>query len=114
MPKNKMTIREWEQAWDERFPDDDFHDLADLSDFGLKNPEPEVVRFVPGRHARYEVLNEDADDWYEIAANRCDTAEKLVEWIGHLAEKLWVTKHHLTQLISAVNANHPKIRDRDC
>lgn len=37
---------------------------------------------------------------YDINKNRCDTTEKLLNWILHLNEKQWITPKHISSLIS--------------
>ena len=38
---------------------------------------------------------------YNIELNRCDTPEKLLGWIMHLAGKTWITKSILRGFINA-------------
>lgn len=79
-----------------------------LSDFivDLDNVEPRPVL------ARYNtdhgIPSFDLFDngyWYEIETSRCDTAAKLVDWIAHLSEKVWVTTEHIRQLVEMVSAH---------
>lgn len=36
---------------------------------------------------------------YYVPLNRCQTSGELLAWILHLAEKNWITKRHLMELI---------------
>jgi hypothetical protein len=36
---------------------------------------------------------------YRVAADRCDTAVKLLEWVAHLAEKTWMDMRQLRRFI---------------
>lgn len=47
------------------------------------------------------ILSGYGSEGYPIRAGRLDSPEKLVEWIMHLSEKNWVTKHHLADLAKA-------------
>lgn len=39
------------------------------------------------------------NEHYFIEIERCDTPEKLIEWIRHLCYKSWVTTAHIQDLI---------------
>jgi hypothetical protein len=51
---------------------------------------------------------------YWIDLERCDTPEKLLEWIGHLAEKTWCTTEHIRDLIDCVEDHTTIRRARGC
>lgn len=42
-------------------------------------------------------------DEYNIAINRCDTAEKLLHWVWHLCEKTWMTPEILRYFIEVAS-----------
>jgi len=51
------------------------------------------------REGEWVVINGPSD--YEILFSRCNTPEKVLSWVRHLAEKSWVTCEHLTDFIDA-------------
>jgi hypothetical protein len=112
MPTKQVTVKEWLESLEQRFPAGQAHALHEITKFLVSNPEPTVVRRVAGADARYELLNEDYSNWYEVDMDECESAAQLVEWIGHILDKTWVTKTHLKQFIDIVTKDHPEFRDR--
>lgn len=47
-----------------------------------------------------EIHLNDNGSAYSIELDRCDTFEKIVEWIYHLSLKPWVTTKHIRLFIS--------------
>jgi hypothetical protein len=120
MSKKKMTVAEWERAYEDGdggragtsiegilvYTDTELLDMPD---------PPVVVRYNTDQGVpSFDLLDEAADHWYEVEVRRCNTAAKLVEWIGHLLEKRWVTKQHLEQFIDLVERHVPGVRARNC
>lgn len=48
--------------------------------------------------------------WYQVDCNRCDSTEKLLGWILHLAPKKWVTHSHIEELILRASDKFPAIK----
>jgi hypothetical protein len=118
--KHQMTLAEWrekERAWLASKDQGGFTliSLAEMDEFYGKHPKPQVVRYSTSEGVpSFDVLNEEAESWYEIVTSRCNTGAKLVEWVGHLLEKEWVTKDHIEQLINLVTKHYPTVRQRNC
>lgn len=45
-------------------------------------------------------------DEYNIALSRCDTREKLLEWVYHLTEKNWMSREVLRRFMEVAAAHH--------
>lgn len=75
----------------------------------LKRREEELQRqvFVADGHIVINVSYE-----YNIALNRCDSAEKLLHWIWHLTEKTWMTNEVMRRFIElACRENNVEMQD---
>lgn len=51
----------------------------------------------------------DVGDDYNIPFDRCNTPEKILEWVCHLCEKTWITTGLIHGFISLA-AHHNKIK----
>lgn len=41
---------------------------------------------------------------YEIALSRCSTAETILQWVRHLAEKTWMTTEIIERFVAVASA----------
>jgi|TARA_R100001480_G_scaffold152804_1_gene155265 hypothetical protein len=53
-------------------------------------------------------IDNGGDYWFEYE-DRCDTPEKLVNWIDHLSRKNWCNTKIIREIISAINNHHKKV-----
>lgn len=55
------------------------------------------------------LLNDGAENWYEIPFSDCDSHEKIVRWVFHLTTKDWITTKHLHLFLCQVFVRFPKL-----
>ncbi len=60
------------------------------------------------------ILDDGTPSGYKVAVERCDTPEKLLEWLGHLSQKIWFKPSQVDDLISVCENVTDIRRDRDC
>lgn len=53
-------------------------------------------------------IDNGGDYWFEYE-DRCDTPEKLVNWIDHLSGKNWCNTKIIHEIISTINDHHKKV-----
>ena len=53
-------------------------------------------------------INDGGDYWFDYE-DRCNTPEKLINWIDHLSKKRWCTTNMIREIVSAINKHHKKV-----
>ena len=57
-------------------------------------------------------ITDGGDYWFDYE-DRCNTPEKLLNWIDHLIKKNWCNKHIIHEIISAIGNHHKKVTGKE-